>query len=876
MKKFSFLLSLGLLVSVLAPVSFSNALSIANVYTCNSGDTNGGGTLATCTHTVQTGTSAVSPTVSNSSSITNLIPNPSFEGSAGVTGWQQPSNTTLTGNTVAKFGSYGLVMTSIASGDIASRYGYSTIPVSPSTVYTFSIYAKSASTTRNASAILTWYNSSSTFLSGACSSSSYTSVSPSSWVRMFVTCTSPSTAAYANPQITIYSTASSGESFYVDGALFTTTSTVYPYFDGSYSADWSSYVSGISPPSNSVITSANTNWNGTANASSSYAWYQIATCSTGYTYQTSGTYFGYCTQPINTVTTYSGTLVTTQPTTYNTTYTCPSGYVSSGTGTSTICTASVLTYHASSAYSCTSPSVLTSAPSTPAGYVCITAGSAINATATTTFGCNSGDTVNSSTGLCTTSASSIPATLVYSCLQGGTRSGTTCTISSSTYSSNATTTYTCPSGGGDLYGHPTVGTTCITASTTKYVTPVTETTTCPSGYTLQGTATTFETCYKASYSVAPTTTFVYQCTGVNFYNSTTCVYDGYQFPASLGSVVSCPTGSNLTNPTTFATCTYPVDYQHPTGTTFTYTCPSGYSSTGAGQVTGGVLQGQCVLPSSSYTATATTTYLCNSFNDVLSGDHSTCTIPGSTYTATSSFTCSGGITPFGGNCIVYAGSYPEVSTVQYSCSGSYSLQNGTSCVSASISTTPTLTQSCTGSDTLSGNLCTVVSGTTSYVLLYTGSCITNFQLNPSTGACNLVGSGITSTTTGQWFCTSVASSTADSITFTSAYDATASDGLGSYISCQLQVAPTLSIDSGLYLCTSTDYTTGSILSYTSTVDASGVSVNANIVCVYTGDVPIDLTPTDIPTFAPTAPDPDPCDSVDTSFLDYVQCLGNSI
>lgn len=182
---------------------------------------------------------------------TNLLPNPSME--TNITGWQQPSNTTLAQSSAQAFlGTNSLSLTSIAAGDIAARWSYGTggIPVTAGNTYTWSMYVRSATVSRNAYALVLWMNGN-TYLSG--NGGTISATSTSGWTRFSVTAVAPSTANYVNPQILIQSTGAAGEVHYIDAGLFELSSTLEDYFDGS--------TDGIN---------GTASWTGTANASTSF------------------------------------------------------------------------------------------------------------------------------------------------------------------------------------------------------------------------------------------------------------------------------------------------------------------------------------------------------------------------------------------------------------------------------------------------------------------------------------------------------------------------------------------------------------------------------------------------------------------------------
>jgi len=906
---------LALIASFLLPVSVASA-TISNVYSCNTGDTNGGGSLATCTHTV-TYNATVSYSTPTSSSIYSLPSNwylgfasssvAVVVSSSSTSAMYSTNGTTWTASTravsgaplngVACNGSYLIVYsgnsydystdghtwssknlpTSVIPDNVNCLNGSFVVTTSSFTKYYVSTdginwtsyNAPDSATYTGASyfngtyelfnnASHVWYSSSLTSgwtvsASGMTASASYFASSSS----LTISCSASS--CYKSSDGSTWSAVSTvtsdiglayGDGYFYFNAYGSTSLTQY-YYNGT---SLTSYDSGTYFLGGFYFN--HHFYYGKTGVATVYSVLgaTIYSCTSGDTL--SGTT---CTN----TTTYSGTLIITSPITVSTTYTCPSGYVASGSGTSTICTTTNTNYPATKTYSCTT-GTLFATNSDPSGYQCLISGSTVAATVTTSFSCLSGDTLSGST--CNTTASSIPATLTnnYTCPNGGTPSGSTCIISATSYPATATTTYTCPSGGGDLYGHPTSGTTCITAGVTTPTAVVTTTYTCPNGGTVSSGP--YYTCQVAPPpNYAPKVVNTYLCTGVSFYNATTCYYDGSTFPAQIVSSYTCPNGGTLSSGPYYS-CVFPSYYNDYSPTaSIVGTCS-------VGVYIGGI---SCETPSTSYTATSTTTYACSTLTDTLSG--STCSRSSSSYTATviQTLSCANSsATLFGGNCILSGNTYPEISTATYTCSSSYAKLLGTSCVIPDTYVAAVYTLGCLSGDTLSGSICTVVNTTTSYILLYSGVCQTNFKLDTSTGACNLVTGGVSSTTVGTYICYLVASSTSATVVFNSNYDATSADGLGSYTTCQLSALASV-VGTGVYICTSQDYNSLTSFVYTATSDLTSTSGNAYIWCVYSGDAPYDPTADTAYVYTiPTSTDVDPCASVVGDFSDYLTCIGS--
>ena len=103
------------------------------------------------------------------------------------------------------------------------------IPVTASTAYSFTVYSRAKTTLCSISLNIDWYTSAGVYISSGTAASSNNSTS--AWTRHTkVTATSPSTAAFAVPVITINSPAS-GEIHYFDAAQFQLGSSATNYVD---------------------------------------------------------------------------------------------------------------------------------------------------------------------------------------------------------------------------------------------------------------------------------------------------------------------------------------------------------------------------------------------------------------------------------------------------------------------------------------------------------------------------------------------------------------------------------------------------------------------------------------------------------------------
>jgi hypothetical protein len=107
------------------------------------------------------------------------------------------------------------------SGDSPIHYG---IPVSASTVYSFSGYSQAATTARSVSSFISWYDRFGTFISNSTTGTGVTNTA-GGWRRFYNTATSPATAYFAVPHIQLAS-ATSSEKHYFDALQFEANSSV--------------------------------------------------------------------------------------------------------------------------------------------------------------------------------------------------------------------------------------------------------------------------------------------------------------------------------------------------------------------------------------------------------------------------------------------------------------------------------------------------------------------------------------------------------------------------------------------------------------------------------------------------------------------------
>jgi hypothetical protein len=193
---------------------------------------------------------------------TNLVTNPNFE--TNTTGWSLQNGSTIT-RTTSQFysGVASVQITSSASNNngIRTTLG-SGVPVTVGQSYTFSAYAKcDTGTMTNAVVIIIWLNSGGSEISRISSSNATLTTS---WQRLSITGTAPANTVTA-ALFTVRSTSTAGIIWYVDALLFEQSSSLLPYFDGTYADTYTGY------------TLTTQSWTGTADASTSTATYGLNT-----------------------------------------------------------------------------------------------------------------------------------------------------------------------------------------------------------------------------------------------------------------------------------------------------------------------------------------------------------------------------------------------------------------------------------------------------------------------------------------------------------------------------------------------------------------------------------------------------------------------
>jgi hypothetical protein len=190
---------------------------------------------------------------------TNLVTNPSFE--VNTTGW-----TTTGGSSLARSTSYQVsgVASALSTSTVTDYNGMTLttrINVNPSTPYYLSAYCRNISgSTRLIYLGIQWFTSGGAYISEVNSGSQGNLAVADGWVRRTATGTSPANAASAQIFLLNGTTGlSAGWQSAFDAILFEQTSTLLPYFDGTYADTYTGY----------TLTAQG--WSGTADASTSTA-----------------------------------------------------------------------------------------------------------------------------------------------------------------------------------------------------------------------------------------------------------------------------------------------------------------------------------------------------------------------------------------------------------------------------------------------------------------------------------------------------------------------------------------------------------------------------------------------------------------------------
>lgn len=170
----------------------------------------------------------------------NEISNPSFETNANK--WFTGNAATEAVSTLAAWtGTQSFRVTATGTGRLgvyAQGFAASNrMPVSAGTTYSFSLYVRPDTSAEDIDVEIDWFTSGGTYLSTSIGSA--VTCASGSFTRLTVTGTAPVGAAIATPYMQTVNWPTTGNVFYVDGALFENSPTVGSYFDGSTSgASW--------------------------------------------------------------------------------------------------------------------------------------------------------------------------------------------------------------------------------------------------------------------------------------------------------------------------------------------------------------------------------------------------------------------------------------------------------------------------------------------------------------------------------------------------------------------------------------------------------------------------------------------------------------
>jgi hypothetical protein len=185
---------------------------------------------------------------------TNLVPNPSFE--VNTTGWNPNGSTNSRVSGTWSTGSFVYQIVHTGTGLGGTFSDFASFNVTAGLQYTASFYAKSISgTLRGLQIAIVWYNSGGAQISASTANQVLTTSSQ----RWSVTATAPVGAVTGLVYAYTYITGSIGDTWQMDSVLVEQTSTLLPYFDGTYADTYTGY----------TLTSQG--WSGSADASTSTA-----------------------------------------------------------------------------------------------------------------------------------------------------------------------------------------------------------------------------------------------------------------------------------------------------------------------------------------------------------------------------------------------------------------------------------------------------------------------------------------------------------------------------------------------------------------------------------------------------------------------------
>lgn len=190
---------------------------------------------------------------------TNLITNPSFE--TNTASYSYTPGTTFATTTAQKvFGSSSLTTTRTSVTGFLGIGLAPRLPVTPNLPYTVSVYfRRDYSTTRTTQIRFQWFDTGGIII-GSTITVAQTPPPINTWGRLTTTQTAPAGAATVYIDLVVAS-AIVGENIFVDGWLLEQASSALPYFDGSFFDPYEQY------------NLQSQSWTGTANASTSVAYY---------------------------------------------------------------------------------------------------------------------------------------------------------------------------------------------------------------------------------------------------------------------------------------------------------------------------------------------------------------------------------------------------------------------------------------------------------------------------------------------------------------------------------------------------------------------------------------------------------------------------
>jgi hypothetical protein len=194
---------------------------------------------------------------------TNLVTNPSFE--VDVSGYSMGGGSAFARTTSdARFGSACALVTKSSASRVLfyNNDGTQTPVAAAGASYTFSAYVR-VPLGNESTPLRVWidWRTAASGYSGATTGAIQTVSASDGWVRLSVTGSAPATTTWATFYVIQEGAGTAGQTWIADGLLFEQSSTLQPYFDGTYE--------------DGSIRSVTQAWNGTANASTSTITYYV-------------------------------------------------------------------------------------------------------------------------------------------------------------------------------------------------------------------------------------------------------------------------------------------------------------------------------------------------------------------------------------------------------------------------------------------------------------------------------------------------------------------------------------------------------------------------------------------------------------------------